>query len=106
MDSEKAQIPNEIKTVGDVWRVYKAVGLTAPIAGADNFFREGQILKKLLDDRSVLLDASLGVLKIVQKTYHSDDRGPGDQCSKLEDAIEIVTGKKWWEAIKSKGSNR
>ena len=50
--------------------------------------------------RDELVKATMGVLKIAQNTYHSDDRGPGDPCSILENAIEKVTGKKWWDAIK------
>ena len=40
---------NEIKTVGDVWSIYKKAGLTEPNACVINFFEDGKILKKLLD---------------------------------------------------------
>ncbi len=49
--------------------------------------------------RDELLKAAIGVLSRVQNTYHSDNRGPGDQCSILENAIEKTIGKKWWDAI-------
>ena len=42
-------------------------------------------LKKRLEP---LLEAAKGVLSIVQDSYNSDCRGPGDRCSKLEDAIK------------------
>ncbi len=51
--------------------------------------------------RDELVRAALGVLKIAQSTYHSDDRGPGDLCSILENAIEKATGGKWWNVIKA-----
>ena len=57
-------------------------------------------ITELEAQRDELLGAAMGVLKIVQNAYHSDDRGPSDQCSILENAIEKVTGKKWWDAIK------
>ncbi len=59
-------------------------------------------VKELEAQRDALLEAAKGVLKIVQRAYHSDDRGPGDKCSKLENAIEVTTGKKWWDAIKTR----
>lgn len=44
-------------------------------------------LRKALD---ILFIAATNVLKIVRDTFHSDDRGPGDKCSLLEDAIEVA----------------
>ncbi len=39
-----------------------------------------------------LLIAAKGVLSIVRNSYRSDDRGPGDKCSILEDAIKEAEG--------------
>ena len=58
-------------------------------------------ITELEAQRDELVRAALGVLKIAQSTYHSDDRGPGDLCSILENAIEKATGGKWWNVIKA-----
>ncbi len=41
-----------------------------------------------------LLAAAKGVLGIVQKYYKSDDRGPTDSCTILEEAIAKIEGRK------------
>ena len=45
-------------------------------------------IKKLEAANAHLLEAAKGVLSIVRNSYHSDDRGPGDKCSMLEQAIK------------------
>ena len=56
--------------------------------------------RELEAQRDELLEAAMGVIRIVENAISSDCRGPNDQCSMLEKAIENATGKKWWDAIK------
>ena len=46
----------------------------------------------LVEQNAKLVAAAKGVLEIVRRSYHSEDRGPGDRCSILEQAIKEAEG--------------
>ena len=50
-------MPEEIKTVGDAWKVFDIAGLKKPSANNNVLFKDAKTLKKLLDDRNDLLEA-------------------------------------------------
>ena len=52
-------------------------------------------IKKLEAANAHLLEAAKGVLSIVRNSYHSDDRGPGDKCTMLEQAIKEAEESTW-----------
>ena len=49
MNLMKTEEAKEIRTVGAVWALYEAAGLTKPHVNQANFFEDAKILKKLLD---------------------------------------------------------
>ena len=79
--------PGPWKVVGtEIW------GANVKIASGRGAYDEKDRQKNKANARLIaaapdLLEAAKGVLEIVRRSYRSDDRGPGDRCSKLEDAI-------------------
>jgi len=45
----KLEEAREIKTVGEVWAIYKKIGLTVPHINKAMFFEDAQILQKLFN---------------------------------------------------------
>lgn len=90
------ETPNELKIVGDVWKVYELAGLPRPHVSNDLFFEQGSTIKRLLDVRNEMLEALIedaidyetGVNEGFISIFYFERR---------KKIIEKATGKSWEE---------
>lgn len=62
----------ELKTIGDVWAVYRKAGLTEPHVSAINFFEDAEILQKLLNRITELEKQQTELLKTLTEIKKGD----------------------------------
>lgn len=81
--------PDELRLVGDVWKVYDLSGLKRPHVSNDFFFKQGNQLKKILDEKNKMLEAliDIAMCDFADKRDHKE----------ITDVIEKSTGKTWEE---------
>lgn len=82
--------PDEVRIVGDVWKVYDLAGLPQPHVSNDLFFEQGKILKKILDNKNEMLEALIRLELQLEILTGEDD-------FEIKQVIEKATGKTWEE---------
>ncbi len=75
----------EIKTVGDVWAIYDAAGISRPSISQELMFKNAETLKKLLD-RITELEGKLisAAERLYEVVKNSDTQYWYEKCTELE----------------------
>lgn len=102
-----AAIPDELKIVGDVWKVYEIAGLPRPHAANDLFFGQGNQIKKILDKNNEMLCALVDIVYKFQSIVPTNTKYVKEYQYEFESnyamqikAIESATSRSWEEVRK------
>ena len=93
--------PDELRVVSDVWKVFELAGFPTRQIG-DDLFRDGENIKKILDDKNEMLEAlinDIGIYNVVIEYLENTGRVESIRKHRIE-LIEKATGKSWEEIKK------